>query len=369
MSDRPRKQRLNKRTLLPLLAVVPVVAFSLWMLSDQPAGTTEDTGAVTAKSAAAEPSPETVAPVNVDRSNDNEKTSAYRTPQSLGEKPFASSLAGTEIDGSLRADGNGNLIVELETRDFFDYFLNTIGEVSAARALDEIEALARESLPEQAAEQALALLDQYLDYKDSELALGNQGLDPTRQNDPGYQLEMLKDALADMKQLRRNSFDASTHDAFFGLEEAYGDYTLASLDIQQRTDLSVESKSTLQEWHRQQLPEVIRRTETRMMAEGERHQERQKAVAGASSPQEAGEQLQALGVDADQSAAVVEYLEEREQFDQRFEQYHQELASVDQSGMAAEDRATMESQLLEEHFEDEQSRTWARLRALETQSP
>ncbi|KPQ02903.1 lipase secretion chaperone [Marinobacter sp. HL-58] len=363
-----RKASMNKRAFIPLIAVIPVVVLSIWILADEPAGTASDNNPATAGTRGEEAA-ESVAPARATGSEADQAPSTHRTPQSLGEKPFASSLAGTEIDGSLRADDNGNLIIDLETRDFFDYFLNTIGEVSPEKALDQIETLARDNLPEQAAEQALALLDQYLDYKDSALALGSQNLDPTRQSDPQYQLEMLKGALADMKQLRRNSFDASTHEAFFGLEEAYGDYTLASLDIQQRTDLSAESKATLQEWHRQQLPEVIRRTETRMIADGERIQQRQKALADTSSPEEAGRQLQALGVEPEQSAEVVGYLKEREQFDQRFDQYRQEVASLDQSGVAEEDRAAMESQLLEQHFEDEQSRTWARLRALESRSP
>lgn len=364
----PRKESLNKRAFIPLIMTIPVVALSIWILSDEPADSTENTSTVVAEAPAPQPSKTGTAATGPE-TTEKAAPAAQRTPESLGEEPFASSLAGTSIDGSLRADSNGNLVVDLETRDFFDYFLNTIGEVSPETALAEIEKMASENLPPQAAEQALALLDQYLDYKDSALALGTQNLDPSRQHDPQYQLEMLKGALADMKQLRRSSFDASTHEAFFGLEEAYGDYTLASMDIQQRTDLSPEAKATLQEWHRQQLPEVIRRTETRMMADGERYRQRQEVLANASSPEEAGKQLEEMGLEPAQTAEVVAYLEEREQFDQRFEQYRQELASLDQSGVAEEDQATMEARLLEQHFEDEQSRTWAKLRALEAQSP
>lgn len=365
-----RSEPLNKRLVIPLVIIVPVIALSIWILADEPepAGKAESTSTIAAELTAAPPS-EAKAPETGTANTEKSVPASYRTPASLGEKPFASSLAGTNIDGSLRADSSGNLIIELETRDFFDYFLNTVGEVSPEKALAEIERLALENLPAQAAEQALALLDQYLTYKERALALGNQGLDPSRQHDPQYQLEVLKGALADLKQLRRNSFDASTHKAFFGLEEAYGDYTLASLDLQQRTDLSESTKTALQEWHRQQLPEVIRRTESRMMEDGELHQQRQKVLANAESPEDAGRQLRALGLDPDQTAEVVGYLEEREQFDQRFGQYRQELASLEQSGMADADLETMKSRLLKQHFDDEQSRTWARLRALETQSP
>lgn len=364
----PRNRFPKKRPLLIFTAVIPVFVLSVWILTENPEGQAQNTHTV-APDVPAAPAPETTrSAAKTDTAGKKASSDTYSTPASLGDQPFARSLAGTHIDGSLKADSNGNLIVSIETKDFFDYFLNTVGEVSAEKSLAEIERLARENLPPQAAEQALALLDQYLSYKKAALALGSQNLDPGRQHDPRYQLEMLKGALTDLKQLRRNAFDADTHDAFFGLEEAYGDYTLASMDIQQRTDLSPEAKATLQEWHRQQLPDVIRRTETRMMADGERYQQRQKVLANASSPQDAGEQLRAMGVDPAQTAEVVTYLEEREKFDQRFEQYRRELASLDQSGIAREDRAAMETRLLKQHFEDEQSRSWAKLRMLETQS-
>ncbi|MDL0431130.1 lipase secretion chaperone [Marinobacter sp. TBZ242] len=363
-----RKLPLNKHTLLPLVAVIVVVALSTWLLTDEPLAKAELADKVAPETPVSQSS-ESDTLGNTAVVTDEARPISYRTPKHLGEEPFASSLAGTQIDGSLQADSSGNLVVNLETRDFFDYFLNTVGEVSPERALAEIETLARENLPPQAAKQALALLDQYLNYKESALALGSQNLDPSRQHDPRYQLEMLKGALADLKQLRRNSFDASTHEAFFGLEEAYGEYTLATLDLQQRTDLSESAKTTLQEWHRQQLPEVIRRTESRMMAEGEHYRERQEVLASAQSPEAAGRQLQALGLEPERTAEVVNYLEERQQFDQRFEQYRQERASLEESGIAAEDLVTMEKRLLEQHFDDEQSRTWARLRTLDDQSP
>ena len=361
-----RNRPVTKRAFVPLIALIPVFAFSVWILTEKPDGKAEHTPPVADGHT---PPPASNMTEVAGKPETPEKQASYRTPASLGDQPFASSLAGTTIDGSLKADRNGNLIVSLETRDFFDYFLNTVGEVSPEKSLAEIERLARENLPPQAAEQALVLLDQYLEYKKSALALGSQNLDPGRQHEPRYQLEMLEGALTDLKQLRRNAFPPETHDAFFGLEEAYGDYTLASLDIQQRTDLSPAAKATLQEWHRRQLPEVIRRTETRMMADGERYRQRQQALANASSAQDAGERLRAMGVDAGQTAEVVAYLEERERFDQRFEQYRQELDRLEESGVAREDRAAMEARLLQQHFTDEQSRTWAKLRALESQSP
>ncbi|MEX0604676.1 MAG: lipase secretion chaperone [Marinobacter sp.] len=293
---------------------------------------------------------------------------SFRTPESLGETPFANSLAGTDIDGQLHTDAAGNLVVDLQTKDFFDYFLNTVGEVDPETALGKIESLARSSLPDPAADEAIALLAQYLNYKQKVVALGNHPLDPARQQDPVYQLSMFKQALYDLKQLRTASFDPDTHQAFFGLEEAYGEYTLASLDLQQRNDLSEEARGTLQAWHRQQLPEVIRQTETRLIEEEEVHSRRQSVLAKAASPKDAGEQLRKLGMAPDQADDVVSYLSERKQFESTYDQYQTELTQLQQAGLAPDDLATRQDELLKTHFEDGQTRTWARLKSLEQPS-
>lgn len=293
----------------------------------------------------------------------------YRTPSSLGDKPFASSLEGTDIDGRLQADANGRLVINLQTKDFFDYFLNTVGEVPPDRALAEIESLARNSLPQQAANEAMAVLGQYLDYKQQALALGNATLDPSRQRDPEYQLAMFRDALNDLKQLRSASFNPETHAAFFGLEEAYGDYTLTTLHIQQRDDLSASAKETLQAWHRQQLPEVIRQTETRQFEDETMQARRQVALAEAASPEDAGRRLRDLGLTFEQAGEVVTYLEDRKRFQGTFEQYQTELNQLQQAGLAPDDMAARKTQLLNAHFSNEQTRTWARLKSMATNSP
>jgi lipase chaperone LimK len=196
--------------------------------------------------------------------------------------------------------------------------------------------------------------------------MGNRSLDPARQRDPTYQLQMLQSALTDLKQLRRNSFDAETHQAFFGLEEAYGDYTLAGIEIQQRDDLTPQSKQTLIEWHREQLPEQIRGTETRMIEDTDISRQRQAAINEASSPAEAGERLRDLGVDPQRADEVVTYLQEREQFDRQFQQYQQALASLESAGISNDDFDSQQRQLLQRHFDSEQARTWAKLKSLDS---
>ncbi len=292
----------------------------------------------------------------------------YTTPESLGADPFAASLRGTDIDGQLAADANGQLVVNQSTRDFFDYFLNAIGDSSAEEALARIRALARKSLPPAAADQAMALLDRYLDYKRQAVILGNRALDPDRQADPDYQIQMFHQALQDLKRLRSEVFSPATHQAFFGPEEAYDDYTLASIDIQRRTDLSVNARQTLLAWQRQQLPPQIRDTEQRLVSQQKTQQQRQAAMANASSPEDAGERLIASGMDPNQASEVVGYLRERQQFDRRYDEFATELNQLKGAGLAPGDLQTRKAQLLASYFDSEQTRTWARLRMLDPTS-
>lgn len=288
----------------------------------------------------------------------------YRTPASLGPDPFAPSLAGTDIDGALRADTNGRLVIDLRVRDFFDYFLSTVGEVSPETAIGQIRRMARRHLPAPAADRAMALLDQYLAYKQAALSVMQTELDPALRDDQAYQLRALGDALASLKQLRQVTFDPEVHQAFFGQEEAYSEYTLATLAIQQRDDLSARGKQALIDWHRNQLPESMRRTEQHLQASTQQQQARVAAITSAASPEAAGDQLAELGLAQEDIAGVVSYLEDREHFADRFRDFREILNHEGVEGLPAADRDARREDLLQQYFPDDQSRTWARLKLL-----
>lgn len=286
------------------------------------------------------------------------------TPVSLGPDPYASSLKGTDIDGALKADSQGKLIVDLETKDFFDYFLNTVGEVSPEQALEQIRTLAMNNLPPTAADEAMALLDQYLEYKQEALAVQATALDPSRQNDPAYRLEMLEKAFTDLKQVRQGVFSPAAHQAFFGLEEAYGEYTLATLGVATRTDLSAEAKTALVAWHRDQLPSQLQQTERHLLASNEQSRRRMTTIDAAESPESAGQKLIAQGMSPEAAASVTDYLQERATFDARYQHYEVALDQLRDSGLTDKDVAAQKTQLLDQHFPDQKQQTWARLKML-----
>ncbi|AOY89797.1 hypothetical protein BKP64_17365 [Marinobacter salinus] len=317
---------------------------------------TQDTGLKqqTKPDAVALPDDRNMEPLNI----------ASNTPASLGPDPFAASLEGTDIDGALKADANGELIVDIETRDFFDYFLNAVGEVSPEEVLERIRTLAVTSLPAPAAEQAMALLDQYLHYKQQAMAVESTPLDSARQNDPAYQQEMLHKAFNDLKQLRQTIFSPEAHRAFFGLEEAYGEYTLATLEIARRTDLSSEAKTSLVAWHRNQLPEQLQRTERHLMESNQESLQRTEIMEAADSPESAGQKLMDQGMSREAATSVTAYLQEQKQFEARYEHYRKAIAQLRDSGLAEPDLAAQQAQLLNRHFPDSKQQTWARLKML-----
>lgn len=292
----------------------------------------------------------------------------YQTPQSLGDSPFAHSLEGTDIDGALRANAQGELIIDLTTRDFFDYFLNTVGEVSPEQALAAIQALADEHLPAAAAAQAMELLDNYLAYRQQALDLSERPVDASRRSDPAYQLEVLQTAFADLKQARRQNFTTEAHQGFFAMEEAYGDYTLAVMELRQRKDLSRESVRTLMDWHREQLPAPLRQSKQQQQHNSAQHQMRQRALATAATPGEAADNLRQLGMADAQAGQVEQYLQQRQDFTAKFSRFKDELAQLNASGFSQEDLKQEREALLEAHFSDEQGRTWARLESMGTET-
>ncbi len=359
-----RKSIATRRWLVPgaLLALVAGGAF--WWGLDAPTATSPD-AFTAAPDTFQESATVAEAPASPSPQPDNPPAPEYRTPSSLGPNPFASSLEGTDIDGVLQADASGRLLVGLEVRDFFDYFLNTVGEVSPETAIGQIQQMASQHLPEAAAQEAMVLLDQYLAYKQASLTVMQTELDPSRQFDPDYQLTALGDALAQLKSLRRETFEADARQAFFGMEEAYSEYTLATLAVQQRPDLTDEGRQALLDWHRNQLPEALRNTEQRLHDNTIEHQQRVHAVEAAASPEAAGQRLTELGLDQESVDGVVGYLQQRQAFDQRFQTFDKALQDRTTSGLVEAERQQQREDLLQQYFPDEQEQTWARLKLLD----
>ncbi len=284
------------------------------------------------------------------------------TPKTLPHM-FADSLEGTDIDGQLKVDATGNLIVDLAVKDFFDYFLNTVGEVSPEVAIFEMQQLAANHLPPEAANQAMKILGDYLAYKEQALHLMAQPMIPKEQQTASYKVDMLEHTFETLKSLRRQTMSADAVEAFFGMEEAYGEYTLASIRVQSDETLTESEKAEQVSFYREKLPPIIRQTEEHVIADAEKHLTIHQAIT--SGNETALKQKLAENEYSEETVAeIVEFQSQQRVFDQRYQEYLTERRRLLGSGLSDQDQANQLSQLRSRYFSNEKELTQAKVRDL-----
>lgn len=287
-----------------------------------------------------------------------------QTPKALPGKAFAPSIEGTQIDGSLKADVDGNLIIDLEVRDLFDYFMNTVADVPPDVALGELEKLAREHLPEGAANQAMALLEDYLAYKEAALTYAQKPLLPPSEQTPEYQLSMLEESFTQLKEIRRATMSREAVDAFFALEEAYGEYTLAQIRIQTDASLSPEARNLALNQARANLPPMLRNSEIQMQADLELTQEVDLLMQSGISDEELARALREKGIAASSVDDAINYRRAQREFDAQYTDYALERDQLRASGLSDKDIESELESLRQKYFDSEQGLTQARVRDL-----
>ena len=271
-------------------------------------------------------------------------------------QPLVGTMADTEIDGELKTDAAGNLILDLAVRDYFDYFLSAADQAGLEAAVGALVQDASGRLPEPALGQLSGLLGDYLDYKRASLALLQQPLSAQQQNRPQAQLVALQQAFDGLAQLRREHLGAAASEAFFGAEEAYGRYTLDAMALQARDDLSVAAKADGVEALRAQLPHALRGSEERQAQAVAQEVESSRLWREGASEEQVRSFL-AMTYDP----PTVERLLYEQRADRAwqlsYEAYRQELAGLAGAGLSAGDQELERQRLRQRLFSaDDQHR-------------
>ena len=262
------------------------------------------------------------------------------------------SLAGTHIDGDLREDESGNLIVDLSVKDFFDYFLGAIGERTQEQVLAALEAQIKARLGEKSAGQAIALLHNYIQYQVHMTSMMQAPLSPYEQQDYRYYADVMSAAFAELKSLRREYFDPATVDAFFSFEETYGDYSVAMLLLEADANLTEEEKTYQAEQLKLQLPEEMQQAEVRAAERSERVQEiRDLYAQGERDSAYASEQLSGYFSEQEVEELFAFYTREN-QWDQKLQEYFQKKTDIQRSGLAQVDAELAIVSLRDSLFEE-----------------
>jgi lipase chaperone LimK len=273
--------------------------------------------------------------------------------QPLQQPPLVPSMADTEVDGELKTDRAGNLLLGLGVRDYFDYFLSAVDQVGLDRSVEALLADATGRLQEPALGQLIGLLGDYLDYKRASLALMQQPLSAQQQSLPQAQLATLQQAFANLAQLRRAHFSAAAVEALFGAEEAYAHYTLDNLALLAREDLSEQAKAEAQVRLRDQLPAALRASEERQQRALAQQQESDRLWREGVSEEQVRQAL-AMAYDPPTVERVLAEQRDERAWQKRYGAYRQELAGLQGDGLSAADQQREQQRLRQRLFSSEE---------------
>lgn len=245
------------------------------------------------------------------------------------------SLRGTDEDGALRVDENGNLVVGPEILAFFDYHLSATGEVSAAVLRERILARIRKSLPERAAGQASTLLDRYLAYREATRRLREDG-------DTAARLDALH-------RLRQSIFGEEDASRLFGDQERADAVGVASQKVNQDPTLTPEERMARLAKLEESLPESVRAARARAaLPIRELEEEASRKAAGADADEIRSFRVATVG---EAAANRLEALDaERDEWNKRLTAYRAARAKITGEISDPTARQVAEARLLEASF-------------------
>lgn len=269
-------------------------------------------------------------------------SSTVASPSSAKQLP--ASFSGTQVDGVFQVDEQGNLRITRDIVQIFDYFLSAIGEESLAQSIERLQAHIRNQLPTPAEAQALALLEQYLDYK-RQLVLLERDLPQLPSLDALKQREMAVQAL------RARLFSSEAHQAFFATEESYNLFTLERLAIQRDDSLDANAKGEALDRLRDGLPEELQASVLPQLHSELRSQTSALQAAGGSAAQVQALRQQLVG---NQAASRLQALDQqRQSWKQRLQRFQQETSAIDtHPGLSPADKQAAIQRLAQEQFDE-----------------
>ncbi|MCD8522983.1 MAG: hypothetical protein LRY66_00745 [Saccharospirillaceae bacterium] len=290
--------------------------------------------------------------VSAPESSVNEPRAA--TPAGHPDVTTLMTFRGASVDGYLRTDHRGQLVIDIQLRHWMDFYLSAQGEVP----LDELLLIMRSQiagLTEPGRSQAGNLLDNYLGYlaalgdydREAEKRIGQSGMDE------------LAARVAWQQRLRREWLEPPVVEAFFHADEVMDNYTLARQQL--RAQGADEAQlAALDSSLPQELQQM--RAETRQILTLQQR-EQQLREQGSSVADLQHWREQQFGKEAAERLAKAD--QQQQQWQQRLHDYQQYRDSLALQGLANQDRELLLNTYRSRHFsEAEQKRLSAALTLL-----
>ncbi len=263
-------------------------------------------------------------------------------PESTATQPLPASLRGTEVDGRLQVDANGNLLINDQLRHLFDYYLSANGEETPKQAQERVRQYLNQQLDEPARVQALTIFEHYLSYL--------QAVAELEQDFPVLDdLDALWAREEAVQRLRASLFDPAVHEAFFAGEEVYNRFTLERLAINRNPDLSPDQRAAEIEALRENLPEALQQLLVPQLHQDLRQQTRVLTEQNASAADIRDLRLGLVGPEATVRLEALD--QQRAEWQARVSDFSREREAIlQQPGLAEQDKQAAIDALLQARF-------------------
>lgn len=257
-----------------------------------------------------------------------------------GELP--PSLQGASHGIRLLVDGNGQLLLDPQLLQLFDFYFNAIDEEPVAKILLRIHNDLANQLQGPALAQARDLLKRYLDYRLAMLDQPKERQEPTAAAFGQY--------LQTLTQLRERYFSTAENQAFFSSDASQDQFMLAQLSLNER-GLSPEEHLKQLALLEAQLPPEQRAVRQQVSRDGELYAATE-AMRQAGASEEEIYQLRAQTLDPQAATELQKLDAQRRDWQARLDAYGQARDSLRHSGLSAIDQQSAINQLQASRFDE-----------------
>ena len=296
--------------------------------------------------------PSASAPLAVTPPSDERSQQAIALNRQLRQTPAAAlvdpgplppSLLGTSHGVTLRADAQGNLVLQPDLLHLFDFYLAGREEEGLDKVLTRIHQDLAAQLKGNALDQARDLLSRYVDYR---IALQN-----LPEADSSMDAGALRLRLDALNATRQQYFSAEEYALFFANENAENEYMVQRLALGQQSGLSEEQRQQAVAELELQLPEEVRETRAASTRQGELYATTQAMLERGASAEEIRQvREQALGSEA--ANALAELDRQQAAWKQRLADYASERNRLRAAGLGDNELQSAIAELQASRFDE-----------------
>ena len=288
--------------------------------------------------------PVTAASLNMGMNNPSAENIKINVSSALSSLP--ASLEGVDTNIQLSIDSAGMLIVNQALRDMFEVYLSANGEESLEIIILRIQQNLSEQLKNPALDQALALLDNYIAYRQALVELEAY---INEKSSLLSQIELFEVRQGKIKSLRDQYFDEATYQGFFAEEDQYDQFLFSQLTISQNTELTEQEKQQQIHALESTLPEEVVEVRKSATQYGELHYEVAALQKNGASPEQIYQaRSQQLGDEAATALAALD--EKRKDWNAQLDEFKQYKQSIIESTLSPEDQQLSLQAWLDERF-------------------